>query len=136
MYLLDLNTEELIAKRANLDRVKEFAKNLHNFNHEHLRNQKKLPPSNEKNEMEIAHKKLESKRQKAIDFAKNIPKPKIPAAKDACGKQRGDDEESAGMSNFDMGEGYEEELKLHELEAKHVNSKRQIEAIRKAMGMN
>ena len=40
------------------------------------------------------------------------------------------------MSNFDMGEGYEEELKLQELEAKHVNSKRQIEAIRKAMGMN
>ena len=135
---LDLNTEELIAKRANLDRVKEFAKNLHNFNHDHLRNQKKLPPSSEKNEMEIAHKKLESKRQKAIEFAKNIPKPKIPAAKDCNSKLTGYEEEEGGVGNsgFDMGEGYEDELKLQELEAKHVNSKKQIEAIRKAMGMN
>jgi hypothetical protein len=29
---IDLNREELIAKRANLDRVKEFSRNLQQYN--------------------------------------------------------------------------------------------------------
>ena len=130
--MVDLNTEDLIAKRANVDRVKEFAKNLQQFNHEHLRTQKKLPPSNEKFEIEIAQKKQESKRQKAIEFAKNIPKPKANKSKD----QEGANNDDEGGGQFQMGEGYEEDIKLQELEAKHVNSKKQIEAIRKAMGLH
>ena len=87
----------------------------------------------EKNEMEIEKKKLESKRQKAIEFAKNIPKPKIPQ------KEKNFNNEQLNHNkggDFEMGEGYEEDLKLQELEAKHLNGKKQIEAIRKAMGMN
>lgn len=83
--------------------------------------------------MEIAQKKLESKRSKAMEFAKNIPKPKIKAAPvvDAV-----DESEVNGGGRFEMGEGYESEIKLQELEAKHLNKKKQIEAIRKAMGLN
>mmetsp|Transcript_9617 Transcript_9617/g.13147 ORF Transcript_9617/g.13147 Transcript_9617/m.13147 type:complete len:378 (-) Transcript_9617:24-1157(-) len=132
----DLNTEDLIAKRANVDRVKEFAKNLQQFNHEHLRTQKKLPPSNEKFEIEIAQKKQESKRQKAIEFAKNIPKPKVNKSKDQDKDNEGVNYDEDGGGQFQMGEGYEEDIKLQELEAKHVNSKKQIEAIRKAMGLH
>jgi hypothetical protein len=35
---------------------------------------------------------------------------------------------------MDSGQDYEEDLKLRELEAKHLNSKKQIEMIRKSMG--
>jgi hypothetical protein len=43
----DLNTEELRAKRANAERIKEFAKNLQKYNREILQQQRKLPSSSE-----------------------------------------------------------------------------------------
>lgn len=73
----DLNTEELKAKRANLERVKEFSRNLHQYNKQAIREQPKLPPSSEKHSIEISKQNMNSSRQRARDFSKNVPKPKV-----------------------------------------------------------
>ena len=147
MHHSDLNTDELKAKRANLERVKEFSRNLHSFNKQSIRQQPKLPPSSEKRGIEISKQKMESRRQKALDFAKKIPKPK---ASDNTAIQRGVPSELSSYqhSDFDSQEMEDfgdllmcsdpdaiAEKKLQELEARHQQGKLQIEAIRKTMGL-
>lgn len=74
----DLNTDELIAKRKNLDRIKEFSKQLRQVNADILTQQPKLPSATEQNDLQIARQKYESTRQRALEFAKsNVPKPKV-----------------------------------------------------------
>lgn len=74
----DLNTDELIAKRKNLDRIKEFSKQLRQVNADMLTQQPKLPSASEQNDLQIARNKYESTRQRALEFAKNnVPKPKV-----------------------------------------------------------
>lgn len=62
----DLHRQDLVAKRKNLDRIKEFSNNLRAFN----KGQKPKPPS-------PTRSKPPSKRDKALAFAKHIPKPKV-----------------------------------------------------------
>lgn len=73
----DLNREDLIAKRANLDRVKEFSRNLHNYNRQVLSQAPKLPSASEKRDIRLSEQKYQSNRQKALEFAKSVPKPKV-----------------------------------------------------------
>ena len=134
---IDLNSDELVAKRANLERVKEFAKNLENFNKQSLQQQPKLPPSTEASQMVVAKGKQESKREKALQFAKKVPKPKsrLPStnARSETSEDALDDMENDElmMNNF---HGNIETRRLDELEAKHNDKKRQVEAIKKSLG--
>jgi hypothetical protein len=156
-----LNTDELVAKRANLERIKEFSKNLNNYNRQTISQQTKLPPSAEKHDITISQQKYNSKRQKAIEFAKNVPKPKVAAqpsqrqpldgskvrgngdyfdefeADDGFGypsSSNNSHQNVAGNMSFG-GEEYKRESRLLELEAQHNSSKAQIDAIRKNLGL-
>lgn len=134
----DLNSAELIAKRANVERIKEFAKNLHEYNRNTLLQQKKLPASTEVREIVLDKMKHESKRNKALEFAKQIPKPKIGREQDGKMKnsmQRVDEEDDYMTANDEFGFGYKEFSKIQSLEVKHEESRKQVEAIRRAMCM-
>lgn len=101
----DLNTDELIAKRKNLDRIKEFSKQLRQVNADMLTQQPKLPSATEQNDLQIARQKYESTRQRALEFAKNnVPKPKVArnAQLDERRDQRGyyDEETDNGPSQI------------------------------------
>ena len=144
---LDLNREDLVCKRANLDRIKEFSKKLQNFNKEVLSNQSKLPPSTEKHDILISEQKIQSNRQKAIEFSRNIPKPKVKSRDNneynLRNREKGNDGDNYD-DNFDdhndnckdnYGITNKEENRILELEAKHKQNKIQMEAIRKSLGM-
>jgi hypothetical protein len=135
----DLNSAELVAKRANVERIKEFAKNLHEYNKNTMLQQKKLPASTEVREIVLDKMKHESKRNKALEFAKHIPKPKVGREQDGKMKspmQRVDEEgEDYMTANDEFGFGYKELSKIHSLEVKHEESRKQVDAIRRAMCM-
>ena len=150
IFYIDLNSEELIAKRANLDRVKEFSKNLQKYNRQTISSQPKLPSASVKRDITVSEQKYNSNRQKAIEFAKNIPKPKVKNNNHLLQYTGYNDSEESGgnnmysdnyhniantNSNMNMGAGYEQESRIMELEAQHNNRKVQIEAIKKTMGL-
>ena len=56
--ITDLNSDELVAKRANLERIKEFSKNLQSFNRQTISQQPKLPPAAEKRDIAISEQKF------------------------------------------------------------------------------
>jgi hypothetical protein len=140
----DLNSEELQAKRANKERVKEFSSKLKSFNKDVLDNQRKLPQSSEMSDIEVSKKKMESRREKALQFAKNIPKPKVrhasftgvAAAADGA-LADGESSLGAGASGYleDNGIGVVENSALSELDAKHEANKRQVDAIKRSLGL-
>ena len=76
----DLGSAELQAKRANHERVKEFSRQLLAYNQKVLQQQRRLPRSSESSEIDRARDKADSKRERALQFAQNIPKPKPAAA--------------------------------------------------------
>lgn len=97
-----------------------------------------------------------SRRQKAIEFAKNVPKPRVPAQQTsqpqqgrggraaAGGGGDGDYDETdyyatsnnnAQGGGMDMGAEYAHESRIMELEAQHNNRKIQIEAMKKNLGL-
>ena len=135
----DLNTEELIAKRVNAERIKEFSKQLQDFNKKSIQVQKKLPSSSEVNSIEIEKMKLESKRIKALEFAKNIPKPKadkpLVLIKGSNSTRALEEDDSYLMKNNDFGGDYRDISKIESLEIKHEESRRQVEAIKRSMGL-
>eukprot|EP00602_Paraphysomonas_sp_CaronLab_P008651 CAMPEP_0185036958 /NCGR_PEP_ID=MMETSP1103-20130426/30731_1 /TAXON_ID=36769 /ORGANISM="Paraphysomonas bandaiensis, Strain Caron Lab Isolate" /LENGTH=349 /DNA_ID=CAMNT_0027574733 /DNA_START=203 /DNA_END=1252 /DNA_ORIENTATION=+ len=119
----DLNTEELVAKRANAERIKEFSKNLHHYN-------KQAMPRRDQS-AEDKKKKEVSRREKALQFAQNIPKPKVkPNAQLESGGS------AKGASNVGMGtQAAVESSRLEELTSKHLQSKKQVDAIKKSLGL-
>ena len=64
----DLNSTELIAKRANKERVKDFSRNLRAINQRMIRKATSRKPK--------AKAKKLSTREKARMYAQNIPKPR------------------------------------------------------------
>ena len=64
----DLNSTELIAKRANKERVKDFSRNLRAINQRMITKQRSRKPK--------AKEKKLSVREKARMYAQNIPKPR------------------------------------------------------------
>lgn len=47
-----------MAKRANLERIKEFSKNLQSFNRQTISQQPKLPPAAEKHDIAVSEQKF------------------------------------------------------------------------------
>lgn len=70
----DLNAEELVQKRANLERIKSFSKNLRAIN---MSSSKKTDAEAKKQPREQEQKRANSSREKALEFSKHIPKPRI-----------------------------------------------------------
>ena len=134
----DLNSEVLKAKRANADRIKDFSKQLNEFNKVSLSDQKRIPYSSEASGIEISRRKLESNRERAMKFAKHIPKPSIKSKTDGVGSGKIDEEGTTDdmyLQADEYGQSYEKASKLQELQAKHEDSRRNVQAIRKSMGM-
>ncbi len=165
----DLNSDTLKAKRANKERVKEFSENLKKYNRAEIEAHKKLPSSVESRDLELSTNKQMSKRERALQYGKNVPKPK--ASSDAStitstgasgqskagggGRNRGNFESKLDViydeddwnAKDDMaddefleapdpsGMAFSAANKLSELEAKHNNSKRQIDAIKRSLKM-
>jgi hypothetical protein len=111
---VDLNTDELVAKRANAERIKEFSKNLKQFN-------KNVMPKRDGNEM---NQKIESKKEKAIQYAQNIPKPKVKA------EPKPVEPKNVGVATETV-----EVSRLDELTSKHLQSRKQVDAIKKSLGL-
>ena len=99
-----MNSEELIAKRKNVDRIKEFSKQLKHFNKESLSNQPKLPSASEQSDLQIAKKKYESNRIRAMEYAKNVPKPKVSNNNNLPGNQQYTQQD---FEVYDDGDGFE-----------------------------
>ena len=137
-----MNSDILKAKRANADRIKDFSKQLNEFNKISLSDQKRIPYSCEASGVEISRRKLESNRERAMQFAKHIPKPLIKLKGDGSGKGEEDGTGTGERTTDDVylqadeyGQSYEKASKLQELQAKHEDSRRNVQAIRKSMGM-
>ncbi len=131
-YILDLNSEELIAKRANAERIKEFSRNLKNYNKDTITKQKM--EMMEAGNYETSAKKKEndavSSREKALAFARNIPKPKV---KTVTSKKESEYEDMG--PTMQLGPDDEDRNALAELEQKHLQSRKQVEAIKKSLGL-
>jgi hypothetical protein len=164
----DLNNDALLAKRANAERVKEFSKQLKDFNRNVLQEQRKLPYSSEAVGIEITKKRLESNRERALQFAKQVPKPKAKGGAEGAGATavgpRGRDYDDYGNGRGGRGGGggngygdddddddayddsyvvapekfgpsYESATRLQELQAKHNDNRRNIQSLKKALGV-
>eukprot|EP00981_Chlorochromonas_danica_P006922 scaffold1504_cov172-Ochromonas_danica.AAC.10 len=56
---VDLNTEELVVKRKNMERIKEFSKLLRVVNQDAIQQQRKLPPATEQIDIEKSEQNVE-----------------------------------------------------------------------------
>jgi len=147
----DMNREDLKAKRANLDRIKEFSKNLQNVNKAVLSDQKKVPSASEMADIKVSKQKGGSNFARATEYARNVPKPKVVREEQsgprAGRRPRAEDDGYAGSLEADGGEGhyvmqndvygadYATSSKMEALDNKHLETKRQVDAIKKAMGL-
>ncbi len=136
----DLNTDELVAKRKNADRIKEFSRQLRHFNKDVLTQQPKLPSSTEAKDLVTSKVKQESARQKALEFAKNIPKPQAPASVAENGMSRvsrsADGTNGRNDGGLYMDDEAVEAAKLQELESKHMQNKAKMDAIKKSLALH
>lgn len=119
-----MNTSELVAKRANAERIKQFSKNLNDFNKVSIKNN---ISADEKEAMKQV--KVVSKREKALQFAQNVPKPKVIEKSSAMTNNNG---MKAGRN---IGVASAPTSKIDELTSRHQQSKMQVEAIKKSMGL-
>jgi Jhy protein len=140
---VDLNTDELKAKRANRERVKTFAKNLHEYNQNVIDHTRLVSISNDCADGERAKKILQienSARQRALDFAKGVPKPRIAVIKNEVNEsniikinsiatlQRAKDNLVTADEDRRMS-------KILELESRHTFDKQKVNHIKKSMGL-
>ncbi|KAF4037361.1 JHY domain-containing protein [Phytophthora infestans] len=75
----DLNTDELVEKRAKNDRIKAFSQNLRTIN---KNTQSKKPVDATKEQ--LANAKPRSSREKGLAFAKRVPKPRLSQRSDSA----------------------------------------------------
>ncbi|TMW65206.1 hypothetical protein Poli38472_009373 [Pythium oligandrum] len=134
----DLNSSELVQKRANLERIKAFSKNLREIN-------KVTAPSHNPEDDDAAQKKKKaqsSSRDKALAFAKHIPKPRIqqrPLAESPGAPSSSSSNESLPTLNKvtrpinsivdDETEDDDLSSELQALQMRHQASKAQVEAL-------
>jgi len=110
----DLETDELHEKREKAERMKQYGRSAHR------KNMASQAPKNcqIKNPQES---KMPSVRERALDFAKNIPKP------EAKGKKKCESSRISQAQAHEMTE-------LETLEAQHRMDQQRIDAIRKELG--
>ena len=162
--------------------MKEFSKQLKDFNRSSLQEQRKLPYSSEvvgtdfhlalsvastlshphlrfylsrfMVGIEMTKKRLESNRERALQFSKHVPKPKTKG--DTEGGETGnggvrktndyhDDDDDYDNDGYDdsyvkaandqYGPSYESAMRLQVLQAKHNDNRRNIQAIKKSVGI-
>ena len=153
-----MNTEILKAKRANAERIKDFSKQLQDFNKASLSEQRRLPQSSELSDVQVSKRRLESNRERAIQFSRGIPKPAIKlknSNSNSNAERKGDEEEEGEeeieerfrrknhSNNDDDDDDYDggwglssaKASKLRELQLKHLESKKNIDAMKRSMGM-
>ena len=149
----------MITKRANLQRIKDFAKQLHVYNKEVLSTEKckKQIPMSEAKEQEVKKKFEESKHSKRLEFAKNIPKPvsvnkTVTAVSEQSTTQHQhqsphtnaskngaylpdtiDEETEYENGNIKQTLNYQKPSRIEELDNLHRESRLQIEAIKKSL---
>lgn len=123
LWFVDLNTEELVAKRANAERIKEFSKNLKQFN-------KQAMPKRDVDD-QCQQQAEPSKRDRARQFAQNIPKPKVRVE---TSRDFNRDDKGVG-TNVGMVAAPVEASRLDELTSKHLQSRKQVDAIKKSLGL-
>ena len=131
----DLNSEHLIAKRANQQRIKDFSRNLRAIN------QRVITQNRHKSRKEKP--KMLSTRDKARMYAENIPKPQgfiknTPLTRigrkensDFNGKNHYEDNEN-DVDDENWGRG--EMSQLDQLEMEHQSSRYNVDAIRREYG--
>ena len=111
-----------------------------------LSEQKKLPASNELQSIQVSKQVEASNRARAIEFAKNVPKPKVVvkdepvrskkyASMDADDGYEGEGDDGYMMQNDMYGDNYMTNAKLQQLESKHEDTRKQVEAIKKSLGL-
>jgi hypothetical protein len=145
-----LNTDELKAKRANADRIKEFSKNLNSFNRVAIKESAVESHEGDSDRHQKAEKK--SAREKANEFSKQVPKPKVVrASAAAAGRPPQRHEESSDgygtaaeeycLSELDhdiYDYGIEDNggnSRLQELQEKHGENKKKADAIKRSLGL-
>lgn len=148
IFGLDLNTDELKAKRANADRIKEFSKNLNSFNKQQIRSS--IADSRDYGDGP-EKTAVKSAREKALDFSKNVPKPKVrPAgALEIASTKHADSNNGYGTAaeeycisaddnliQYGMFDGIGENSRLQELQMKHGENKKKVDAIKKSLGIS
>lgn len=129
----DLNREDLVAKRKNIDRVKEFSRKLRAVNAKELKTQ----PWKHRAPVPAGA----SKRERALQFAKNIPKPKVqpkPPPEDDATVRHIVKGENEGKRNVDSDEFGSEDnpdclrlSRFEQLEAKHYEMRAIADDIRR-----
>jgi hypothetical protein len=147
----DLNSEELQAKRANADRVKEFSKHLKSYNMSAIRAQKKTAQSTSTStgkpsgkpssgsevqrtttkSHDAAKSEAMNKRDRMKEFSKKVSKPLPKPQK----KQGGGFDHAYMTAKDEFGMDHAEAVRLQELEAKHEESEAQLNAIKRSLGM-
>lgn len=120
----DLNTADLVAKRANAERIKQFSKNLNDFNRKNIINN--VISTGERETRKPA--KILSKREKALQFAQNVPKPKLKVDKATLHTDDSKTCRNIGVETCPTS-------RIDELTSRHMQSKKQVEAIKKSMGL-
>jgi hypothetical protein len=148
----DLNSDVLVVKRANQQRIKEFSKQLKDFNRAEIRQHAAGKDGGEAGEKGQAL----SKRDKALQYGKQV-RSKVAANQEAereaakqaqmiANKRRVDpfseDDWAGNQTNYDddyvqapdpTGQAYEKARQIEELDSKHNDAKRQIDAIKRAL---
>jgi len=148
----DLGDPILVAKRANQMRVKEFAKKLNRVNKTVLKQEKSAAAARPRRRREPAAKSSREKVRtyhqirataahlpltlslslslsaQALDFAKNVPKPRVKAARGAPQRQRGASKTANQRSNE---KAQREQREFDSLLGKHEADRQQIAAIRR-----
>jgi len=158
----DLNQPELVAKRANAARVKEFSKHLNNFNKSHMKkNTSSVQPKQDWAQPKPSEEDV-SKRVRAKQFASKIPRPRArvpqqlspqaqspkgprrtsaPNVKARPGRQRGgglSSTDDIGLSDsgvHSMNSSGQPVSKLDKLEMRHDNARREVDRIRQELGI-
>ena len=134
------------AKRANADRVKEFSKNLNSFNRQIIKTS--AQDSRDVNRGISRSDETKSAREKAIDFSKNIPKPKVRRSirPDSTPKDYIESTNGYGTTaeEYCMSQDCDEygilddnggSNRLQELQKRHGENKKRAEAIKKSLGL-
>ena len=128
----DLDADELVEKRANAARVRHFSEQLRRVNAKEV---KRRPDGGRpKPAPKPEREKAKAQRQRALEFAKNVPKPKVkarpaptrPAASKAGGGSYSDLAAAAQPTAMTA---------VEELEARHDVLRSEADAIRREFGL-
>ena len=132
-----MNSEELRAKRANRERVREFAKNLQSFNRKVIDHSRLVQISNDC--VDGGHAPVvaeESSRERALKFAQRIPRPILRNNKSTnISDRRSEEGRKAGRDVLVSDEEQKRQSRLLELEAKHSYDRERVRNIRKSLGL-